>query len=142
MAPARRFYTQVTEWTSWFLFGRNWTKLLADKDNLIGAVVGVGEGIHTADLIHGLNFEKLYLIDSYERYGEDAERAERMARERLAGFKSTKFILGYSNAVISDILEDLDIVYIWEGEYEFVRDIIANYCPHLKEGGILVGNGY
>ena len=68
---------------------------------------------------------------------------ETTARERLGGFKSTKFIREYSNDAISDISENRDFVYIdGHHEYEFVKDDIANYYPLGKEGGILAGHDY
>ena len=131
---------------------RKWVGLLADSDNLTGAEIGVRRGKHAAILIDTLDIEKLYLIDPYEAYEEYSvdwatddtlTEAETIARERLGGFKCTKFIREYSNDAISDISEDLDFVYIdGNHEYEFVKDDISNYYPLLKEGGILAGHDY
>ena len=135
-----------------FEIERKWIGKLASRDNLTAAEIGVREGRHAAYLIDTLDIGKLYLIDPYEAYEEYSEGwatddamtgIETTARERLGGFKSTKFIREYSNDAISDISENLDFVYIdGNHEYEFVKDDIANYYPLVREGGILAGHDY
>jgi hypothetical protein len=149
---AWRFLTGGRRWVARFELERRWPSKLADSHNLVGAEIGVRDGRHAFYLINALDIEKLYLIDPYEAYEEYSEdwatddmmtEVETTAREKLGGFKSTKFIRQYSNDAISDISEDLDFVYIdGNHEYEFVKDDIANYYPLLKEGGMLAGHDY
>ena len=51
---------------------------------VIGAEIGVGNGDHAWQMVQGLNFEKLYLIDHWDNYLEDGRLITNFAGKRDA----------------------------------------------------------
>ena len=125
--------------------------MLASRENLEGAEIGVRYGNNAVFLIDALDIAKLYLIDPYDAYEEYQEdwnnqmmiEAESTAKENLGDFDFVKFIKKYSEDAVPDLPENLDFVYIdGNHEYEYVKGDIANYWPIVKDGGILAGHDY
>lgn len=130
---------------------------LRNKNNLVGCEIGVFEGDHALSLLINLDIEKLYLIDPYEmyddyyegnkHYGKDQTslpKAKINALRKLEKYKDKIiWIKKYSNEAISEILDDLDFIYI-DGNHqeEYVWDDITNYIFKLKRGGVIGGHDF
>lgn len=127
--------------------------LLKDKDNLIGAEIGVDRGDNSEGLLANLNIKKLYLIDPYIPYMDKTQEpsgglvqrdfalAEKIAREKLSNPK-VEFIKELSADAMNRIGENyLDFVYI-DGSHDgaVVADDIRGWSARVKQGGIVGGH--
>ena len=142
------------------IFPRSFERLktLRDSGDLVGVEIGVGRGEHARSLLETLNIAKLYLIDPYEmyeayvaggsiNYGDTQlplSQAFIEAQKILKPFeKKITWIKKMSNDAMNDIEETLDFVYIdGNHDYEFVKNDIENYYPHLKKGGVIGGHDF
>ena len=138
------------------IFPRPFERLssLSEKQNLIGAEIGVAGGEHALSLLKNLHIKKLYLIDPYElyeTYGEGISRYNIDQRDLVATEKSAKeklkeyacqivWVKKLSSNAIPDILEKLNFVYI-DGNHQegFVVDDIEKYFPLLDAEGVIGG---
>ena len=122
-----------------------------NKPELVGAEIGVLEGIHAYSIFNLLSIKKLYLIDPYAVYPEYLDIttpfgyfAEQRADARLEPFidKIVK-IKKFSADAVEDVPDELDFVYIdGNHSYEYVLEDIENYLPKVKKGGVVGGHDY
>ena len=137
------------------IFPRSFERLttVRDREDLVGVEIGVGRGEHARSLLETLNIAKLYLIDPYEMYEgyvADGGRQLPVSQEFIEAQKILKpfekkitWIKKMSKDAINDIEETLDFVYIdGNHDYEFVKNDIENYYPHLKKGGVIGGHDF
>jgi len=122
---------------------------ISGRRSIIGAEIGVLNGVNAENILKNLSVTKLYLIDPYKLYQEfsrhndkDMNEVEVTAHKRLDRFAHrTVWIKKTSDEAVEDIKEKLDFIYI-DGNhaYEFVKKDMENYYSLLKEGGILAGH--
>jgi len=116
------------------------------KQKLIGAEIGVFEGINAESICKTLNICKLYLVDSYVGYTEDglhvnlASDVEQKARLRLAKLP-VLFIRKTSIEATSLVPNCLDFVYI-DGNHDLARQDLEMYYPKVKIGGVIGGHDF
>jgi len=121
---------------------------------LIGAEIGVAEGIHAKEIYQNLNFERLYLIDIWEVYYCHKDGKSIKIYIPASGLEKVKETFKFSMNVtiikadsveISKKFEDgyFDFVYIdGNHDYEFVKKDIEAWYPKVKKGGVLCGHDY
>lgn len=122
-------------------------------DNLVGAEIGIGEGIHASFFLSELDIDFVYLIDPYTVYQDERlmlkleiiKRWEKRAHIRLDKYKHKIKWMKEKSADAARLIADnrLDFVYI-DGNhtYESVVEDISLYYPKVKEGGLLSGHDY
>jgi len=122
---------------------------LKNKNNLIGAEIGVYYGDNALDYLGSLDIKKIYLIDPYmihPKYNEQImKESEKEARAKLDVYKDKIEWVRIKSAEAASLFDDesLDFVYIdGDHSYEFVRDDITLYYPKVKKGGLLSGHDY
>ena len=130
---------------------RIFSKLLKDKEELVGAEIGVFRGDNAADLLE-LDVKKLYLVDPYKQYSkyeasaeiwEGLEEAKKEAVEKLDK-KRVKWLFLRSVAAAKKVKDSsLDFVYI-DGNHaeEFVKQDIECWSKKVKRGGLVGGHDY
>jgi len=119
------------------------------KDNMIGAEIGVLEGLNAYVMFNLLPIKQLFLIDPYQPYISnnnviDPFPAYSIAKRRLRKYESKiEWILKPSSEATKDIKEKLDFVYI-DGNHDYPHVIkdIRLYYQIIKKGGILGGHDY
>lgn len=121
---------------------------------LIGAEIGVAEGIHAKELYASLNFNRLYLIDIWEVYYlhredeaikiEIPSRGMKLVKKMFDEKSNIEIIKGDSVEVSKRFQEEsLDFVYIdGNHDYEFVKKDIEAWYPKVKKGGVLCGHDF
>lgn len=119
---------------------------------IIGAEIGVAEGFNAKSILREINIERLYLVDPYLPYVEDARYEPSEIYDRSAGFRQAKnqldpekviWINQTSEKALPFIPSNLDFCYIdGNHSYEFVRQDIENYYPKIKPGGVIGGHDF
>lgn len=130
-------------------------KQLKGRSELIGAEVGVYEGINAGYCLKELDIKCMFLIDPYMAYKNYApktlglktnlDRAEKVAHAALGDYgHKIKWIKKKSAEAAEAFIDgSLDFVYIdGNHSYDSVREDIGLYYPKLKEGGLLAGHDY
>jgi len=118
-------------------------------EDLVGVLIGVGNGINAKNICKCLDIKKLYLIDPYMIYeGYDIKKVknfrllEQQAQCRLKK-ESVVFIKKLSKNACNMVPDDLDFVYIdGNHHYDYVKQDINLYYPKIKTGGILGGHEF
>jgi hypothetical protein len=119
------------------------------KTGLVGAEIGVDEGINAESIFKTLSIKRLYLIDPYIdfvcnglTYHQEGKAA--IAQRRLGAYGTRKiFIRRPSNQARYRVKELLDFVYIDANhDYDYVRQDIETWALALKEGGLLCGHDF
>lgn len=119
-----------------------------NNNHLVGCEIGVAHGANALSMLTLLPIKKLYLVDPYKSYVDDAEhdfsKGEQIAKKRLSRFsKQTNFIKKYSEDAANDIPNDLDFVYIdGNHSYEYVKKDIELYYTKVKKGGVFGGHDF
>lgn len=126
---------------------------LKGRDNLVGAEIGIGEGIHASFFLSELNIDFVYLIDPHTVYKDERLMLkleiirgwEKKAHARLDKHKHKIKWIKEKSADATRFIADnsLDFVYI-DGNhtYESVAEDIFLYYPKVKKGGLLSGHDY
>lgn len=128
---------------------------LAQYFNQLGfkriAEVGVFDGHYSQVLCQQIPGVKLYAIDPWvgyqgyrdHKFKESFDRAEKMARERLAPY-DCEIIKKFSVDAAKDFEDgSLDAVFIdGNHEYKYVKEDIELWAPKVKVGGIVSGHDY
>lgn len=128
---------------------------LQNKEDLVGAEIGVYTGSNALNMLQNLDIKKLYLIDPYKTYNElarvggtesdeDFEEAKKYAHKLLSPFKDKiEWMENLSSEAIVKIEEELDFVYIdGNHEYPYIKKDLIDYYPKVKDGGLIAGHDY
>jgi hypothetical protein len=119
------------------------------KTGLVGAEIGVDEGLNAESILETLSVERLYLIDPYNdflcgglTFHQEGKAA--IAERRLSRYGTRKsFIAHPAHEARLYVNEPLDFVYIDANhEYDYVKQDIEDWVPMLKEGGLLCGHDF
>ncbi len=119
--------------------------------DLIGAEVGVFQGVNAENILQHLNIKKLYLVDPYAPYPEYLDsttpvlkQAEKISAERLEPYKEKiVWIRKFAAEAKKDIPDMLDFVYIDANHsYGFAFQDVENFWPKIRKGGVLSGHDY
>ena len=122
---------------------------LRNKNNLIGAEIGVYYGDTASDYLGILDIKKVYLIDPYvihPRYSEQImKESEEEAHAKLDIYKDKIEWVRTTSAKAVDMFNEssLDFVYIdGDHSYKFIQEDITLYYPKVKKGGLFSGHDY
>jgi len=122
-------------------------------ENLTGAEIGIGEGIHASFFLSELDVDFVFLIDPYTAYKDERitlrleiiKEWEKKAHVRLDEYKHKIKWMKIKSADAAMLIANnsLDFVYI-DGShtYESVAEDISLYYPKVKRGGLLSGHDY
>jgi hypothetical protein len=117
---------------------------------LVGAEIGVYQGLNSLSILETLNIKKLFLIDPYMsfndgyiNFGNGSINFE-IAKDRIMNFKDKViWITKKSYDALPFIHSLLDFVYIdGNHSYENVLEDIVGYFPKLAKGGVIGGHDY
>jgi len=130
-------------------------RALRGKKDLVGAEIGVFDGVNAHNMLINLDIKKLYLIDPYLVYedcgkvagSDDKEAGDKAKANSIKNLKpfEDKIVRIYkkSEDAIADIKDELDFVYIdGNHRYEYVKKDIELYVPLVKNGGLIAGHDY
>jgi len=130
-------------------------RTLHGKKDLVGAEIGVFNGLNSLNMLNNLDIKKLYLIDPYGNVdgkldgtttdSEEIQTIKAAGRERLKEFSDKiVWIEKHSWDAASEIEDgELDFVYIdGNHEYEAVKKDIELYYPKVKTDGLVAGHDY
>ena len=126
---------------------------LKDRENLVGAEIGVCGGHHASFFLSELDIDFVFLIDPYVEYknlgrlwvSKEVKEWKKLVHINLDKYKhKIKWIKEKSADAVKFITDNsLDFVYIdGNHDYEFVVEDISLYYPKLKIGGLLSGHDY
>lgn len=119
------------------------------KTDLVGAEIGVDEGLNAESILETLSVKCLYLIDPYKdflcgglTFHQEGKAA--IAERRLSRYGMRKsFIARPSHEARLYVDEPLDFVYIDANhDYDFIKQDIEDWASALKEGGLLCGHDF
>ena len=128
---------------------------LKEGQDLIGAEIGVFEGINAKAILNAYPHIKLYLVDNYERVviatggalvpEYQKQEIMRNCERNLSCYNGRVIrVFKQSEVAYKDFLDNyFDYVYI-DGEhlYDWVKRDIELWYPKVKIGGILAGHDY
>ena len=130
-------------------------KLLKNRSELVGAEIGVYEGINAKYYLKELDIKCVFLIEPYTAYEnydlknlglrKTLEIAEKIAHATLGSYDhKIRWIKKKSVDAVNFFFDEiLDFVYIvGNHSYASVAEDILLYYPKLKEGGLLAANDY
>jgi predicted O-methyltransferase YrrM len=131
------------------MINRKSIELLKDKENLVGAEIGVSCGYNAFNMLSELDIKKLYLIDSYTAYQnftqEKLNEHKEEAHTLLSKFDDKiVWIEQPSKQAVSSIKDNtLDFIYI-DGDHNYLAVIndIDYYYQKLKVGGLFAGDNF
>jgi hypothetical protein len=130
--------------------------LLRDKNDLIGAEIGVHTGQSAEFMLRNLNLKKLYCVDPWLPYsGEnsgavfqtvpDAERSYSQAMNAIKPFTEKVEVLRMTSKEATDHVpnESLDFVFIDANHaYESVIEDLDLWYPKVKPLGLFSGHDW
>lgn len=128
-------------------------QLFSELGFMIGAEIGVEQGIYSEVLLKNNQHLRLYSVDAwaaYEGYRDHMTQDEmdvihQKAVDRLSPYKErVKIIKGFSTEAVEDFKDNsLDFVYL-DANHEFVNVVndIAAWEKKVKVGGIIAGHDY
>lgn len=102
------------------------------KNYIVAAEVGAGRGLNAREMIEGINFSKLYLVEPY-------------TCQSLNGFPEFCELIEDKSVPASKRIpnDSLDFVYIdGDHSYEAVRDDIESWFSKVKHGGWMLFHDY
>ena len=119
------------------------------KTGLVGAEIGVDEGLNAESILDTLSVKHLYLVDPYKDFQDGGltyhqEDKRGLAQYRLSAFGDRKsFIVCPAHEARLYIKETLDFVYIdARHDYDHVKQDIQDWFSALKKGGLLCGHDF
>ncbi len=116
-------------------------RLLIDKENLVGAEIGVYKGRNALEMLENLDIKKIYLIDNWSRKYGGEEKCKRLLEDHL---DKIVWLRGRSEIVYTHIGDgELDFAYVDGGHkvLQVTKDLEV-YWPKVKEGGLMCGHDY
>lgn len=132
---------------------RFFNTILLGKEKLVGAEIGVYEGVHVKEMFSKLDIGKIYLVDcwkDYEGYKGHSIRpkvatAKQKAEDLLSAYQDRIVWLPFFSEEAAKQIpnESLDFVYIDANHhYEYALQDIKLWVPKVKQGGIVGGHDY
>lgn len=127
---------------------------LMPKRQLVGAEIGVAEGLHARDMLQNWKIKKLYLVDVWqtlEQPGDASEPQEwhdanydNMIEITKPWEKKMTVLKGLSVEMAKKVKdESLDFIYLdGDHSYEGVLADLEAWYPKVKEGGLVSGHDY
>lgn len=128
---------------------------LMGKKQLVGAEIGVAQGLHSRDILTNWNIKKLYLVDNWatiEGQAGDAGTQQGWHDTNINNVKilikpfvgKTKLLKGLSVDMAKQVAnESLDFIYLdGDHSYEGVTADLKAWAPKVKKGGIIAGHDY
>lgn len=119
------------------------------RTGLVGAEIGVDEGINAESILQTLSVKTLYLIDPYLDFEEAGLHyhplpARAVAVKRLEKYGDrAAFIDANSHKASGQFWDSLDFAYIDASHtYENVRQDVADWWPDVKVDGLLCGHDF
>lgn len=113
------------------------------KTDLVGAEIGVANGLNAYVMLSTLPIKRLYCIDPY--VVDTADSSSVKAHRVLSRFKDrVVFLKDFSNVAVDKIADgELDFIY-FDGGHDFatVKKDIYLYYSKVKVGGIIGGDDY
>ena len=117
-------------------------------EDLVCAEIGVCAGHNSYNMLKVLPIKKIFLIDPYCEYVDNAglvgdySRHMETAHKRLEQYSDKiEWIRDYSENAYKKIPDNLDFVYIdGNHRYDIVMKDIELYYPKVKPGGIIGGH--
>jgi len=107
---------------------------------LVGAEIGVREGINAEDILKNLNVKKLYLVDSWQGKGA---RFFKIVHNKFSNDKKVCILKVTSVMASKLITEPLDFVYIDANHsYKAVLHDLRIWTKKVKSGGFVCGHDY
>lgn len=122
----------------------------ADKE-IDCAEVGVWAGENAVSLLENLNIRTLYAIDPFKPYSLESRdkifnyskiiSVMNKAKSRLSMYEGQAKLLHTTSKEASNILNDLDFVYIdGNHDYKYVKEDLNLWWPKVRQGGVLAGH--
>jgi hypothetical protein len=126
-----------------------------NNKKIIGAEIGVCHGENAIDMLNKINFQKLYLIDSYTLYDEYKhdvpdntqnfyDEAYEEIKKKMKPYKQVEIIKKFSNEAYKMFPDNFfDFIYIDTlHDYKYVYEDFLNWFPKIKPGGVYGGHGF
>ncbi len=115
-------------------------RLLIDKENLVGAEIGVFKGRNAKEILDNLDIKKIYLIDNWKRKYGGEEKCKKLLKNHS---HKIVWLIGPSQKMAEHIKEMLDFAYVDGGHTEpQVTLDLEKYYPKVKKGGLICGHDY
>ena len=129
-----------------------------NKENLVGAEIGVYDGWHALDMMQGLSIQKFILVDPWKCYTDYTESVfspkknqkgmderAKVTQKVMKKYGDKVVIMRQFSEEAAKLIsnESLDFVYIdGNHQYEFVKKDIEAWYPKVKKGGVIGGDDY
>ena len=154
LSEAGYFNTEVIDES--LVLNRPSLDTLKGKKNLIGAEIGVDNGLNALNMLENLDIKKLYLIDPYSFYSEQRNIGQNVTEEQNVECKKNAHDLldeKYSDKIVwiekqsrdaqHDIQERLDFVYV-DGNHmpDYVTKDLELYTDIVKKEGLVAGHDF
>lgn len=124
------------------------------KKDLVGAEIGVAEGLFSRDILTGWPMKTLYSVDNWgqidgqlgdggaDQDWHDANYKSAKALLKPFGAKS-KILRGMSKDMANKVKGKLDFIYLdGDHSYKGVMGDLKAWYPKVKKGGIVAGHDY
>lgn len=133
-------------------YSTRYVKERKNKD-LIVAEIGVWSGENAQEMLDNLDIKKLYLVDPYQQYSEEANQVISQARLNDVKLIASKRFSQYDRAEqvlmpsvkAAETLKSIgfDFVYI-DGNHSHpcIDEDVQAWYPLIKLGGVLAGHDY
>ena len=126
---------------------------LKDRDNLVGAEIGIGKGHHASFFLSELNIDFVFLIDPYAVYKDERmmvglEKIREWEKEAYINLDKYKHKIKWIKEKSADAIKliadnSLDFAYIDANHtHKSVAEDISLYYPKVKKGGLFSGHDY
>jgi hypothetical protein len=136
--------------------GREYLPYILNRNNLIGAEIGVESGLFSEYLLETKLFSKLYSIDPWpvkipgvyiegqQYYSHNNEETFETAKNRLQKYKNSEILRMTSEEASREFeMESLDFVFL-DGDHTLqgVELDLKCWYDRVKKGGIFAGHDY
>jgi hypothetical protein len=134
---------------------RHFIATLIDKEDLVGAEIGVYKGGHAHEMLNYLKIKKLHLVDHYLKYyAPEAQQEVTQERQDVAKEEAQKLLAPHEKNIVWHIKssldasaevddESLDFVYIDASHsYNDLTNDLYAWFPKVKKGGFVAGHDW